>query len=196
MGGPGSGSWWLRKGVKDNTENHYRIDIRWLKKQWLLWPDTSGTLSWSCNDRHSGTIGYKMETDKMMLFYNHLSDGGDWEPVEQVVKFDRTPCNYGGYRTWFFCPKCWKRVATLFGAGKYFFCRHCYDLTYASQQENKVYRLMRTARKMRRRLGASEVFDDPIVEKPRYMHWKTFHLLREKAYNASRLSWLTMGGRL
>lgn len=195
MGGSGSGSW-FRWDSKTTTESQHRIDIRWLKKQGYLRPGNAGLLSWSWRDKQTGSIGFRMETDRMVLNYRHRPHGGDWEDVEQAISFDRTPCNYGGFRTWFLCSRCWRRVAVLYGAGKYFFCRHCYDLTYASQQENRADRLMRKARKIRERLGASNNLTVPIFFKPKNMHRKTFNRLREEEDHANTLSWVIIGQRL
>ena len=55
-----------------------------------------------------------------------------------------TPCNFGVERPWFVCPgvvngvACGRRVAILYGPGKYSLCWHCYDLRYESQRENKM----------------------------------------------------------
>ena len=119
-----------------------------------------GSLSWSCGSEQTGSIRYRIEADRMILNYRHRPHGGEWEPVEQVISFDRTSCNYGGHRTWFLCPRCWKRVAVLYGAGKYFLCRHCYDLAYGSQQESPPFRLLRKAQKIRACLGGSESTHD------------------------------------
>ena len=195
MGGLGSGSW-SRWDSKSTTESQYRIDIRWLKKQGYLWPGNFGFLSWSWRNKQTGYIGYKMEADRMVLNYRHRPHGGEWEQVEQTISFDRTLCNYGGHRTWFLCPRCWKRVAVLYGAGKYFFCRNCYDLTYSSQQESRADRLMRKARKIRERMGGGASLIDPFPDKPKNMHWKTYWRLRERSEHANTLSWLIMGQRL
>ncbi len=123
----------------------------------------------------------------MVLNYRHRPHGGEWAPVEQTISFDHTPCNYGGFRTWFLCSRCERRVGVLYGAGKYFFCRHCYDLAYASQQEDEATRLIRKARKIRERLGASDDLMEPILLKPKNMHWATFHRLRREAEQAGSL---------
>jgi hypothetical protein len=65
-------------------------------------------------------------------------------------------------------------VAVLYGPGKYFLCRHCYDLTYQSQQDNKMYRAVHRAQDIRRRLGASANRMEPFPEKPKGMHWRTY----------------------
>ena len=185
MGGYGSGR---RSDAKTTTESQYRIDLRWLKKQGFLRPGFSRSLSWSLGGKKTGAINYRMGKDHMILDYRNRPNGGDWTPVEQTIKLVRTPCNYGGYRTWFLCPRCWKRVIILYGAGKYFYCRHCYNLTYASQQESRSDRLMRKARKIRERLGASNDLFEPIWIKPKYMHQKTFDRLRREADYANEFS--------
>lgn len=126
MGGYGSGNW-LRWNSKSTTESQHRIDIRWLKKQGYLRPGKFGSLSWSRGDKKTGSIGFRMEADRMFLNYRHRPHDGEWENVVQTVSFDRTPCNYGGHRSWFLCPQCCRRVAVIYGAGKYFLCRHCHD---------------------------------------------------------------------
>ena len=195
MGGPGSGNWY-RWDSKTTTESQHRIDIRWLKKQGYLRPGSIGSLSWSRGDEQTGSISYRTEENRMILNYRHRPNGGEWEPVEQSISFDRTTCNYGGYRIWFLCPRCRKRVAVLYGAGKYFFCRHCHDLAYGSQQEGKPDRLMRKARKIRRRLGITDPnLMEPILYKPKHIHQKTFDRLRHEADHANNLSWLIIGQR-
>ena len=47
---------------------------------------------------------------------------------------------------------CGRRVAKLYGPGRYFVCRHCYRLAYASQSEDAQRRSMRRASKIRQRL--------------------------------------------
>lgn len=195
MGGWGSG-----KGSsypkKKTTESQHRIDIRWLKKHGYLQPGSVGLLSWSFRGEQTGSIGYRMEANQMILNYRHRPHGGDWEQVEQAITLDRTTCNYGGKRKWFLCPRCWKRVAVLYGVRKFFLCRHCYRLTYGSQQEGVVDRMMRKQRKIRERLHASQILVDPILFKPKGMHQKTFYRLREEADYANKLSSLMICQRL
>ena len=52
-----------------------------------------------------------------------------------------TPCHYGGVRYWLLCPEwgCRRRVGTLYFAGERFACRHCFNLTYKSQNQSKRY---------------------------------------------------------
>ena len=77
--------------------------------------------------------------------------------------------------------------AVIYGAGKYFLCRHCYDLTYASQQENVNDRKLRKANRIKERLGGS--LQGPFPWKPKNMHWKTYWRLREEAVQAESSAW-------
>lgn len=65
-------------------------------------------------------------------------------PLDYPIELTTTPCNFGGIRYWFICPlvvngsPCGRRVAKLYlpPGGKYFGCRHCYNLTYTSCKEH------------------------------------------------------------
>ena len=195
MGGRGSGRpLFSGRGGKDTTESQYRIDIRWLNKQGYLKPGAWGSLSWSSRGKQTGSINYRMESDSMILNFRHRDSGGEWETIQQEIVFDRTPCYFGGYRKWFLCS-CGKRVAVLYGKGKYYLCRHCYALTYNCKQEQPVDRLIRKQRKLRSRLGATDDLSEPIWAKPKNMHWKTFERLKNQAEGANRLSWGIMAAR-
>jgi hypothetical protein len=185
VGGYGSGSWY-RWNKKATTEEVRRIDIRYMKKKGLLqWPGYTGSLSWSCGGEPTGSIRYRVESDRLVLMYSYRAYGEDWQKYEEGVWLDRTPCNYGGERLWFLCPHCGRRVAVLYGAGVRFLCRYCYDLAYASQSEDYSSRMMRKARKIREKLGADADLTEPVSEKPKGMHWRTFARLCEREQRAN-----------
>ncbi|SHI01843.1 hypothetical protein [Desulfofustis glycolicus] len=192
MGGYGSGRRWDAKSTVEETN---RIDIRWLKKQGCLRPGYAGTISWSCNGSTTGTIGARMAGDNFILNYNHRGRDGEWVPAEQTIRLSRSECHFGGHRLWFECPWCHKRVAVLCGAGKYFLCRHCYGLNFASQHESEVDRMLRRARKIRKQLEADMNMMEPIVFKPKWMRWRMFERLRREAEHANSLSWAIAGQR-
>ncbi len=194
MGGVGSGNWW-RLAKKATTEDLFSIDIRWLKQHDYLKSGTSGFLSWSYGGNELGSVSYSIKHDSIVLDYGYRQDGSKWDLVKQEISFDFTPCNFGGYRKWFLCPHCCKRVAVLYGVDRYFLCRHCYNLTYSCQQETPPFRLLNKAQKIRKRLGASTCTDDPIVDKPKGMHQKTFDRLKHDAYDASDRAWECMVDR-
>jgi hypothetical protein len=192
MGGPGSGNWY--RSSKGTTEAARRIDIRYLKKRGFLQPGTYGSLSWTCGGEPSGSIRFATSADWIQLIYRSREYGGDWEDVDYCVDFDETECHYGGIRKWFLCPgrDCGRRVAVLYGPGKYFLCRHCYDLGYASQNENKAQRVARKSRKIIERLGG-DPYSDFYPDKPKGMHHRTYDKRIEQAEFYEKLSWYYMG---
>ena len=195
MGGPGSGTWY-RWDRKTTTEEVHRVDIRYLRRRGFLRPGFGGSLSWSRGGEQTGWIRFKVEQDAVVLLYRHCAYGTEWRSVEERVWFDRTPCHFGGERLWFLCPHCGRRVAVLYGAGIRFLCRHCYDLPYASQNETRSDRLLRKARKIRQRLGTSDSLCEPIWDKPKGMHWKTFERLVREEREANDASILAIADEL
>ncbi len=179
MGGVNSGSYY-RWNAKAVTMEQKRIDIRWMKKQGYLQPDYIGVLSWSAGGKSTGSIGFRIENDMMLLKYKYRLRGEDWSIVEQQVPLDKTPCFFGGHRQWFLCPNCHKRVAILYGAGKYFFCRHCHNLTYQSCNEPDYQRMLDKAYKLKEKLGGRAGLDSFIPDRPKGMHKKTYDKIYSK----------------
>jgi hypothetical protein len=179
VGGVGSGSWY-RFNKKTTTDECQTIDVRYLHRNGLLQPGRSFSLRWSRTDRETGSIGGVAHDGRVIFFYRHRRGmGGEWEGVKETVPLEWTPCNLGGERPWFICPGagCGRRVAVLYGPGKYFLCRHCYDLRYESQREDKMHHALRRAQKIRKRLGGSTSMTEPFPEKPKGMHWRTYERL-------------------
>lgn len=189
MGGIGSGR--RPSDRRLTTEDVNQIDIRLLSRKGLLTTrGVLGTLSWSQMGEKCGSLQFRARSDALELSYRVRISGEDWQNVEQSVAIDRTPCNFGGQRPWFSCPNCHRRVAILYGAGVRFLCRHCCGLPYASQGEDFTNRMIRKARKIRKRLEASEDLFAPIMNKPRGMHWRTFWELAERESTANHASYL------
>lgn len=134
MGGPGSG----RRNKKDTVEEHKQLDVRHLHRNGLLNPGLH-SIEWPRGGESTDKILFRAEEHGLTLIYRFRrseQEGGFWENVNQRVTVRWTPCNYGGRRPWFICGKCGRRVAILYGAGKYFACRSCHNLTYRSCQES------------------------------------------------------------
>jgi len=181
MGGSGSGHR-RRYGTKDTVENHRSIDIRrWKREGWLA-PGQSLTIRWSQGEETTATIGVRTESWRVVLSYRIRQGASDWESVEEPISLITTPGTFGGYRTWFQCPAvgCGRRVALLYGAGKYFACRHCYNLAYPSSREDAGGRATRRADKIRKRLGWEPGILNGDGGKPKWMRWRTFERLTTK----------------
>jgi hypothetical protein len=71
-------------------------------------------------------------------------------------------------------------VAVLYLGGKYFACRHCYQLAYKSQRETPHDRAFSRADKIRSMLGWQPGIANPNGWKPKGMHWLTYLRLMEE----------------
>jgi hypothetical protein len=186
MGGLGSGNRY-RFSKKTTTEECHSLDIRDLYRKGLLKPGTCFRSSWSRAGKGVASIRGFVYQDQVVLSYRHRSGlGGEWEDVKEPVPLEWTVCNFGGERPWFVCPgvACGRRVAVLYGPGKYFLCRHCYDLSYQSQREDKKDRALRRAQKISMRLGGSANVLEPLPERPKGMPLDTYMRLYWKYYEA------------
>lgn len=67
----------------------------------------------------------------------------DGRAIEQRIAVARTPCQFGGARVWFACPRCDGRAARLYLGGDGFRCRSCARLSYASQRDSVNVRALR-----------------------------------------------------
>ena len=111
-----------------------------------------------------------------MIDASDLSRGhrrGEWEDVTETIRLVRVTCRFGGARPYFICPgvlnatACGRAVAKLYGPGRYFVCRHCHRLWYASQSEETVSRSMPARNKIRQRLGGDTGTASPFLPKPK-----------------------------
>jgi hypothetical protein len=186
MGGVGSGNWY-RFDKKTTADECQSVDVRYLHREGLLTPGHWFSLRWSRANRETGSIRCTVmgneKAERVILTYRHRSGpSGEWKEVREPVELAWTACNFGRERPWFICPGsgCGRRVALLYGPGRYFLCRHCYDLVYESQRENGVYRALHKAQAIRERLGESANMMEPFPERPKGMHRETYWRLREE----------------
>src|SRR3989344_9468487 len=136
--------------AKQTAEGSNRLSIFWLKKNNFFpigggW--RYGGIKWTYGmSGNESSISFTITTngsegDNIKLQYTHTNRQTDEkENMDYRVELATTPCRYGGKRYWFICPLskngryCGRRVGVLFGIGKWFGCRHCGDLTYASRK--------------------------------------------------------------
>lgn len=105
---------------------------------------------------------------------NIREDTADGEPLEYPVRLSRTPCHFGGTRTWLHCPAagCGRRVRVLYG-GRLFVCRQCARLAYPSTREDRTDLAARRGDRIRRRLSWSEGMFNLEGGRPKGMHRRT-----------------------
>lgn len=87
---------------KGKTSALRSIDVRRLKREKLLAGDLTYGWHWR-NDDDEVTASIHVRTHDSGLTVSYATSGTQ---VEQFVRTDTTPCNYGGERVWFVCPFC------------------------------------------------------------------------------------------
>ncbi len=184
MGGPGSGEWYRWDRVP-TVEDYNSIDVRCWQREGLLEFGRRFRWVWLVDGEETGSVSVEVKRSSVVLDYRHSSNDKPWQEVRESIYLDYTSCNYGGWRTWFRCPCCNRRVALLYLAGPHFLCRHCYRLPYPSQGDGREERLRRVARKIRKRLGASMDLTDDYLPRPKGMHRATFKRLVNKEESAT-----------
>ena len=188
MGGFGSGRPGGSGRIK--AETCRSIDVNMLHRRGYLRPGWSGQLRWTSHGERVASISLRSEQAQLHLSYRVQVGGGDWEDVTETVRIVRTPCHKGGTRPFFRCPglvngtACGRRVAKLYGPGRYFLCRHCYRLVNASQSENASDRSQRRANRIRQRLGGEPGLAAAFPARPKGMWRRTYEHLREDAITA------------
>jgi hypothetical protein len=186
MGGFGSGR--PSGSGRSKVEECRSLDVNRLHRKGCLRPGWVGGWSWARDGERVAWIGLRAELDRLHLTYRLRIGGGDWQDVAESVYIIRVACRYGGTRPYFECPGmvngrvCGQRVAKLYGHGRYFLCRHCYRLAYASQSEGELDRALRRANTIKQRLGGEPGLAYPFPRRPRGMWRRTYERLHEQTF--------------
>lgn len=180
MGGYGSG----RKGYKQKAEHIKSLDVNRMHREGCLNPGERGHWVWSRDGKETGRVGYCTTERNFVLDYKVRVYGGDWETITQSIPLTYADCHYGGSRPYFRCNgivhgrHCTQRVGKLFAGGRYFLCRHCYNIAYTSQSEPPYDRMLRRANKLRTALGGKAGTANWIAPKPKGMWQRTYQRKR------------------
>ena len=108
----------------------------------------------------------------------------------ETVPIVHLPCPFGGSRVYFNClgskegTKCGRRITKLYLSHRYFLCRQCNQLPYASQFEPPWKRALRRVKKLKQRLGIDVGMVEPFPEKPKGMWARTYGCLLEEILQA------------
>lgn len=192
MGGFGSGR--PSGSGRDTVDACRSIDVSRLHKAGCLSTGWRGGWQWTRDGEKVASITLRAEADRLHLSYRVRIGGGEREDVTETVRIVRVPCRFGGARPYFICPGvvngvgCGRRVAKLYGQGRYFLCRHCYRLVHASQGEGGWDRALRRADKIRQRLGGDPGMAALFPERPKGMWRPTYERLRDEAFEAEILA--------
>ena len=142
MGGSSSGRYRTRN--RGAVEHSLPLDIRLLRRRGYVRPGciTSGTSRWSRHGEEVGSIGWQIDLSNPHLGAMTLRYVHDGKTVEEVVQLEAAPCRFGGHRYYFRCPRTWSRVEVLVPVDGRFMSRKAAKLTYLSQSQTPLDRLM------------------------------------------------------
>lgn len=162
MGGIGSG----RHAWRSTLEDCQVLDIRQLRRR----------------------PGFAGAEEIRLCFQVHVA--GERHDVTQTVHINHIRRHLGGSFALFVCPGrdtacCERNAAKLYSRGSYFLCRACHDLAYKSQSEDTVARAMRSAGKIKQRLGGNPDLAARFPRRPKGM-WTTTYERQKRRYLEAR----------
>lgn len=183
MGGYGSG----RPGWHTKAEHCRSLDVNRLRRAGALSPGYWGGWEWKRDGEVVASIGLRASATALHLNYRMSSLPDDQAEVSYSVPLTWVPCTKGGARPYFVCPMsrsgryCGRRVGKLYQRGRWFACRHCHELAYQSQSEDRHSRLVRRKNKLSARLSpAGEV--DTFPPRPKGMWRRTYERRLEEIW--------------
>jgi hypothetical protein len=97
-----------------------------------------------------------------------------------LISIEKQACNYGGFRYFFKCPLCHKRMRILYFAEQsVFLCRKCLNLSYLSQRLRPTERYRYMSNKIKEHIkNKGGTLDNN--QKPSYMHKDKYQKLKSK----------------
>lgn len=138
---------------KMEADNLNSISIYWLRKnKYLVSGFRTDSIKFYFGKDKTGSINMSVYLDKdhgEYLQLDYLNTDIQTSKKTQInykILITRTKCYFGGNRYWFTCPGvvngkyCGRRVAKIYSGNRYFWCRHCHNLTYKSRNYSHKYR--------------------------------------------------------
>jgi len=181
MGGYGSG----RPALRAVIDQQRRFDVRRLRKSRPLLPGTAGVWTWTRDGDATGQMQYRIEHTSIEFRYRVTEDESEGEDVCIVVPLRSRRCRFGGSRAYMLCPCCFKarEVIVMTTSGRQWGCRTCLRLRYQSQRLAPADRMQRRADTLYDRAGTD--YGEGMVLKRKWMRWRTFNRLMDRANNLS-----------
>jgi len=189
MGGWNSG----RRGGLPTVEDGLRLDLADLMRKGVvrLGQANSGSLAWTYvgTGEKRASIGYETKCFDYSSASVRLTYNVNGTSMDYRIWLERTPCNFGGFRWWWLCPRSGQRVRVLcLPPGETMFvARAVYRLPYESQRRSPIDGTHDRLRRLYRKLGGTyRYFEDPIPARPKGMHHRTYARLAGAIEHAER----------
>jgi hypothetical protein len=180
-------------------ESYWLLDVDQLVKKGCLQPGWSGTCHWT-DSNEVVSINLRAEAKRLHLSYPVWVGDRERRDITDTIPIVHLPCRFGGSRAYFICPgprgtDCGRRITKLHLSSRYFLCRHCAKLAYASQFETSWQRAPRRANKLKQRLGIDVGIAEPLPDKPKGMWVRTYGRLLDELLQAEILADEAQGNR-
>ena len=164
MGGLGSGR--RKDRGRKTVESYKTLDVNQLSEKGCLRPGCSSTCQWT-DGNEVFSINLRAEAKRLHLSYPVRVGDREWRDVTDSIPIVHLRCRFGGSRAYFICPgprgtDCGRHITKVHLSNRYFLCRHCAKLAYASQFETSWQRAIRRANKLKRRLGIDVGIAEPL----------------------------------
>lgn len=168
-----------RPAYKVKAEQLHRIDVREFARRGMLSSGGSFTWSWNRGGEPSGRIGVTVNPQSAVSLDYTITQDGEARSINDRVSLIYKPCNFGGARPWFGCPRCACRVAVLYLRAGRFACRHCQRVAYSSQSDDVMASMWRKQRRIEATIGEN-------WQRPKGMRHRTFERLLDRLANYER----------
>lgn len=142
-----------RPGYKVKGEQLHRVDVRVWARQGQISRAHAFSWSWYRGGEPTGSIGVTVFPQSAVRLIYTMTADGEKRNIDERVALIYKPCNFGGARPWFQCPRCARQVAVLYMRSGRMACRHCQRVAYSSQSEDVMARTWREQRRIEDRLG-------------------------------------------
>ncbi len=121
-----------------------------------------------------------INADRLPGYFKVNIENGRQQGNSYLIPVEKQSCHFGGFRYFFRCPACRKRMRKLYGLDIYFFCRKCHNLGYHSQRQSSFLRFGNMSYKIEKVLKEK---GGSIHLKPKWMRSHTFERLKKKYWN-------------
>lgn len=127
------------------VEGALNLPISFLKREGYFKEEFKyGGVVWSHLGERIADINFWVHKGDMYIRFIYTvkhSSSAEVQSMDYNVPFLRTSCYFGGYRYWFQCNYCQRRVGVLY-INTYARCRTCARLSYKSQNASRLDRAM------------------------------------------------------
>lgn len=155
-----------RQAEHDTTDDALALDVRTLHRDSDVRRHAIVVVRWSRGPYESSVGVTFLAGDGVRVFYQDRTD----QAITEHIAIEWTPCNYGGARPWWCCPRCGGRCAIVYGHP--FACRRCANLSDRSSRSDAFTRARDKNHGLRRQIGWADGEWEP--PKPKGMHWQTW----------------------